>query len=63
MPETDAWHEGGADPFWQYCLNGYDISHQMYAELDADEKRLWEGPDEPSQVWVRDLQGRWVRQA
>ena len=63
MPETDVWHEGGSDPFWQYCCNGYDISSQLHAELDADEKRLWECPDGPSEVWVRGALGQWVRQA
>jgi len=42
MSETDVWHEGGSDPFWQYCRDGYDFSTQQYAALDADEKRLWE---------------------
>lgn len=63
MPETEQWHTGGSDPFWQYCRNGYDISTDLYAELDADEKRLWQGPDGPCEVWVRTTRGRWIRQA
>jgi hypothetical protein len=54
------WHEHGPEPFWQYCRDGYDITGQVYAEQDADEKRFWEGPDEPSEVWLRDTGGRWV---
>jgi hypothetical protein len=58
---TGGWHEHGSDPFWQYCRHGYDITGQVYAEQDADEKRLWEGPDEPAEVWLRDTDGQWVR--
>lgn len=49
-----SWHDNGCDPFWQYCSpNGRDITHEFYAEQDAIEKRLWEGPDGPSEVWIR----------
>jgi hypothetical protein len=40
-------------PHWQYCHEGHDITSDLYAEQDATEKRLWEGPDGPSEVWVR----------
>lgn len=58
----NSWHEGGCDPYWQYCREDYDISRELYAEDDATEKRLWEGPDEPSQVWTRaTADDPWVR--
>lgn len=44
----------GCEPYWQYIRDGKDITDQMYAELDATEKRYWEGPDEPSEVWTRE---------
>lgn len=49
-------------PFWQYVADGYDISSQPYARQDATEKRLWEGPDGPSEVWVRAAGGEWIRE-
>lgn len=48
-----AWHIAGCAPFWQYSLEGQDISGDPYAAEDADEKRLWTGPDEPAEVWTR----------
>ena len=27
----------------QFCLDGQDITHDMYAEVDADEVRAWDG--------------------
>lgn len=61
----NSWHEGGCDPYWQYgSEDNRDISREMYAEDDAVEKRLWEGPDEPSQVWKRpDTSAEWVRES
>ncbi|HET8643798.1 MAG TPA: hypothetical protein VFM37_17815, partial [Pseudonocardiaceae bacterium] len=53
-----SWHDGGCQPFWQHCgADGRDISTDFYAEDDATEKRLWEGPDGPSQVWTRPRPG------
>ena len=59
---NDHWHLNGSASFWQFCRDGYDISGQLYAEDDADEKRLWEGPDGPSEVWTRDASGEWTRE-
>ena len=59
---ADLWNSDTCcQPFWQYCLDGMDISDWPFAEQDADEKRLWEDPDGPSQVWVRGTAGQWVR--
>lgn len=59
----DVWHEGGCQPYWQYYdAGGNDISTHMYTEDDSVEKRLWEGPDGPSEVWIRAYPGdRWER--
>ncbi|MEH1124797.1 hypothetical protein [Micromonospora sp. CPCC 206061] len=27
----------------QFCKGGYDITNQVYAEMDADEARAWDG--------------------
>lgn len=49
-----AWHTGGCGPMWQYMdTEGYDISHQPYAERDAAERRRWDGPDEATLIEYR----------
>lgn len=58
-----AWHNDGCEPYWQYAgASGQDISGSPTAELDATSVALWEGPDGPSEVWVRDEPGdEWRR--
>lgn len=47
---------------WQYCLDGNDITGQMYAETDADEVRAWQGAHGDTCVLAvkRTPRGRWA---
>lgn len=46
---------------WQYCRDGYDITHEMYAEDDADEVRAWDGAHGDTCIVAvqRTPRGRW----
>src|SRR5687767_11843694 len=58
MECPDFWHLHGCLPYWQYCAAGYDITDQVHRERDADEMRLWRGPDGPDMVY-RKVNGAW----
>lgn len=49
-----AWHLGGCGPMWQYVdADGYDISDRPNGDVDAVERRRWDGPDGPDLVELR----------
>lgn len=54
----DAWHTDGCGPYWTYSLDGFALDGGLYDEDDADERRLWEGPDGPSKIEYK-RNGRW----
>lgn len=46
---------------WQFCANGYDITHEVHAEQDTDTVRAWAGAHGDTCVVevTRTPRGRW----